>query len=171
MAAPHRRARLKALPAVLAAAILLLTASCGGAARRGDDALQASCWAWSDGYLESVLSAAAALREDNAPAAAYLTGGYTWPVTTEQRLRIGNAGYHACQSALGPVFDVNSAHHAACNGPSRDHALAQADGIVMLQARRAALDGVTTSGTWNTATRAAAPYAGAYANCMAGHTP
>lgn len=162
---------MKALPAFLAAALLLATAACGGAARHEDDALQASCWAWSDGYLESVLSAAGELRSDNPDAAANLTGSYNWPVTTEQRLTIGNAGYHACQNALGPVFDVNSAHTAACNGPSRDHALAQARGIVMLQARRAALDGVTTSGIWNTATRAAAPYGGGYANCMAGHTP
>lgn len=162
---------MNALTAVCCAAILLLTASCGGAARRGDDALQASCWAWSDGYLETVLSAAAELRTDNPQAAAYLTGSYASPVTTEQRLTIANAGYHACQNALGPVFGYDSAHNAACDAPSREHALAQADGIVMMQARRAALDGITTSGVWNTATRAAAPYGGGYANCMAGHTP
>ncbi len=162
---------MKALPAFLAAALLLATAACGGAARHEDDALQASCWAWSSAYLETVLSAAGELRGDNPDAAAYLTGGRNWPVTTEQRLTIGNAAYHACQNALAPVYDTEAAYHAACDGPARDHALAQARGIVTSQARRAALDGVTTSGVWTTASRAAAPYGGGYANCMAGHTP
>lgn len=162
---------MKTLLVALAVTTLLLTASCKTGTQRPDQTLHDTCWIWSTDYLETVLSVAGELRRDDPMASAFLIGGEAWPATTEQRLAIGNAGYHACMDGLATSFDSASGYHAICERQGRDNAAGKAAWILKAQARRAGLTGAAPSGALANADRVTAFYVDGYAACMAEHAP
>lgn len=159
---------MKALLVALAAMTVLMTASCRTttsqhAARTTDDA----CLAWSQAYVETVLSVANGLRRDEPMAAVFLVGDDIWPASPRRREAIADAGYEACVTGMAGRFETASVRGEACEASAREEATAGAGAILKAQARRAAMTaGSGTAGPGPTANRVTATFVDGYLACM-----
>lgn len=162
---------MRALLVVLAATALLMTASCKTTSQRAAQARtpDETCLAWSDAYVETVLTVAAGWRRDEPMAAAYLVGDDSWPASERRRAAIGDAGNRACMAAMADRTTDGSVLDGACEAQARQAAFAGAEPVLRAQARRAGLTGgAGAADPLVAASAVASVYAEGYDACIAG---